>query len=241
MLASTLSTTARILLPLACCVSSGWGPGDLLSTVSSQPLLRPPWDHHGESVPVGDHPRPLNSVPIHRRGIAGIMRGIAVLAGAGIGVGVLVFVFVSAIGRALQIGYRLGVPVPVPWVCRESCCWGPNPLRLLVKAKTKVVHRLANTGGGVEWVLQGRWAARQVTVGCLSTGRAVRLLRAGLVGVSLGTLEPGDWNRGCSPGSALGGQKCSGVLLHGHPQGDSSSDSGSWQIHWLQSVHLEHS
>lgn len=60
-----------------------------------------------------------------RRGIAGIMRGIAVLAGAGVGVGV----FVSAIGRALQIGYCLGVLVPVPWVSRESCCWGPDPGR----------------------------------------------------------------------------------------------------------------
>lgn len=38
------------------------------------------------------------------------------------------------------------------------------------------MHRLADTGGGAEWVLQGRWAARQVAVGCLSTGRAVRLL-----------------------------------------------------------------
>lgn len=180
------------------------------------------------------------------------MRGIAVLAGAGVGVRVLVFVLVvvvvsaAATGQALQIGYPLGVLVSVLWgscraLCRESCCWGPDPLRLLPKAETKAVHRLADTGGGAEWVLQGRWAARQVAVGCLSTGRAVRLLRAGLVGVSLGTLESGDWGRGCSPGSALGGQQCSGVLLHGHPQGDSSSDSGSWQIHWLQIVYLGHS
>lgn len=53
-------------------------------------------------------------------------------------------------------------------------------------------------------------------------------LRAGLVGVSLGTLEPGAWDRGCSPGSALGGQKCSKIqeshmskagLCEGRPRG----------------------
>lgn len=41
-------------------------------------------------------------------------------------------------------------------------------------------------------------------------------LRAGLVGVSLGTLEPGDWDSGCSPGSALGGQKCSRIQESHH-------------------------
>lgn len=72
------------------------------------------------------------------------MRGIAVSAGAGVGVGVLVFVLVfvfvvvvvsaAATGQALQIEYPLGVLVPVLWdscraLCRESCCWGPDPGR----------------------------------------------------------------------------------------------------------------
>lgn len=63
-------TTLEVLtfLSLACCVPSGRGLGDPSSTVSSQPLLRPPRNHHVESVGVGDHPWPLNSVPILRGG-----------------------------------------------------------------------------------------------------------------------------------------------------------------------------
>jgi hypothetical protein len=51
-------------------------------------------------------------------------------------------------------------------------------------------------------------------------------LRAGLVGVSLGTLESGDWGRGCSPGSALGGQQCSRIQESHHEQGQPALRKG---------------
>lgn len=62
------------------------------------------------------------------------------------------------------------------------------------------------------------------------------------MGVSLGTLEPGDWNRGCSPGSALGGQKCSRIQESHHEQGQAVLRKGEGQQPYPgQRTTLQHS
>lgn len=62
------------------------------------------------------------------------------------------------------------------------------------------------------------------------------------MGVSLGTLEPGDWDRGCSPGSALGGQKCSRIQESHHEQGQAVLRKGEGrQPYPGQRTTLQHS
>lgn len=120
--------TTRALLSLACSVSSYRGPGEERrspsGTVSPWPLLWLPWDHHGELVPTGGFLLPLNSVPVHGRRVAGIIRGFAVRAGAGARVRALVEVATQGGGQALQVGCCLGFLAPgggCEALCREPC------------------------------------------------------------------------------------------------------------------------